>query len=119
MKLADCLELKEYGAGRAIIQQGDKGKEFFIVQSGECVAVVKTGDDDFQEHRHYSQGDLFGELALLNDKPRAASIVTKTQCEVLKLTRKSFERMLGSLTILQQSSYQTDPRKLIADFYKK
>mmetsp|Transcript_116694 Transcript_116694/g.182384 ORF Transcript_116694/g.182384 Transcript_116694/m.182384 type:complete len:1063 (-) Transcript_116694:255-3443(-) len=116
-KLVDALELKTFKKGKPIINQGDEGKDFFIVQSGECIAVMQTGND-YQECRRYVKGDLFGELALINKAPRAASIIAETSVEVLRLSCRSFERMLGSLALLQQDSYKTDPRKLIADFFR-
>lgn len=117
-KLADAMEVKVYKSGKDIIRQGDEGKEFFIVQSGECVVTMRTGTD-VQEHARFKEGELFGELALVTGKPRAASVTAVTRVEVLKLSRKSFERMLGSLSMLQHTSYKTDPRKLIADFYRQ
>mmetsp|Transcript_128775 Transcript_128775/g.222263 ORF Transcript_128775/g.222263 Transcript_128775/m.222263 type:complete len:943 (+) Transcript_128775:43-2871(+) len=116
-RLADALCKKFYDAGETIIRQGEAGHEFFIVQSGECVATVQTLDD-VQEHRRYRSGDLFGEVALRKNAPRAATITACERTEVLSLTRQAFERMLGPLTLLQQSSYLFDPRKLIADFYR-
>jgi len=117
-QLSDALVVKAFEAGEEIIKQNDPGKEFFIVQSGECKACVTTGSDDVQEHRRYFAGDLFGELALLKNAPRAASIIAVDRVEVLMLSRHRFERMLGPLNLLQANLYLFDPRKLIADFYK-
>lgn len=116
-RLADTLTLRVYEAGSDIICQGEEGREFFIVQSGECAATVQMFNE-VQEHRRYRSGDLFGEVALLKHAPRAATVTACTRVEVLSLCRERFERMLGPLSLLQQNSYLFDPRKLIADFYR-
>eukprot|EP00929_Paragymnodinium_shiwhaense_P023222 TRINITY_DN14595_c2_g4_i1.p1 TRINITY_DN14595_c2_g4~~TRINITY_DN14595_c2_g4_i1.p1 ORF type:complete len:1302 (-),score=284.36 TRINITY_DN14595_c2_g4_i1:71-3976(-) len=117
-QLGDAIKMRSYGPGEAIIRQGQEGHEFFIVQSGECVATVKT-HDDVQEVRRYHSGDLFGELALLRNAKRAASVVAVDNVECMVLSRQRFERMLGPLEQMQQRTYQKDPRKLVADFYGK
>jgi len=116
-KLVDVLKVKSYDAGQMIIRQGEEGKMFFIMNHGEANVWVKTGSDDVQEYRRYHRGDLFGELALLKNVPRAANITAITHCEVLCLSRGQFERLLGPMAQLHQQQYLTDPRKLIADFY--
>lgn len=116
-KLADALQVKMFEPGEVIIHQGDMGEDFFIVQSGECVATVRTFDD-VQEVKRYSDGDLFGELALLKNAKRAATITATSHVEAMYINRHSFERMLGPLRNLMKSQYLHDPRKLIADFYR-
>lgn len=121
-QLADTLDLRMYRTGEVIVQQGDAGDEFFIVQSGECSATVETGqgegENDVQEHRRYYEGDLFGERALLKSTTRAATVTAMKETEVLCLSRTKFERMLGPLSLLQAQNYINDPRKSISDFYQ-
>jgi len=117
MQLADVLKVASYEPGEAIIRQDDSGEEFFIVQSGECVATVRTGSD-IQEVQRFFAGDLFGELSLLKNAPRAATITAVTQVDVLYLSRRRFERMLGPLSLLRERNYLNDPRKIIADYYQ-
>lgn len=45
----------------------------------------------------YGKGEYFGELALIRDMPRAASVYAKTDCVCLTLDRGSFKRLLGPL----------------------
>lgn len=120
-KICDVLTAKVYAPRDVIIRQGDYGQEMFVVLSGECVATVETGSfygqTDVQEHRRYKKGDLFGERALLQRTVRAATVVATTRLEVLVLSRRQFERMLGPLSRLQQTHYLADPRKRIADFF--
>lgn len=120
-QLTDTLEKREYQPQDKIIQQGEEGDEFFILLSGECAATVMSvgpnGSVDIQEHRRYYEGDLFGERALLKKTTRAATVTALRKTEVLCLSRRKFERMLGPLSLLQKQNYTADPRKSIADFY--
>jgi len=115
-KLADVLTVKTHEPDSPIITQGDAGHCFYIMVSGESKVWVKSGND-IQEYRRYHVGDLFGELALLKNAPRAANVTAVTRCELLCLHRGQFERLLGPMENLHQQQYLTDPRKLISDFY--
>jgi len=124
--LADALELRAFDAKDEIIEQGTWGHEFFVVQSGECSATVRTvyetgrsDEADVQEHRRYGPGELFGENAVLQRTYRAATVTALVPTEVLVLSRRKFERLLGPLDALGAMHYLTDPRKCIADFYRK
>ena len=66
--------------------------------SGEAVALkVFNPGEEAKEVKSYKQGDYFGELALLSNEPRAASIMAKNDCTCVKLDRHSFKRLLGPL----------------------
>eukprot|EP00929_Paragymnodinium_shiwhaense_P034162 TRINITY_DN18628_c0_g1_i1.p1 TRINITY_DN18628_c0_g1~~TRINITY_DN18628_c0_g1_i1.p1 ORF type:complete len:805 (+),score=184.62 TRINITY_DN18628_c0_g1_i1:128-2542(+) len=114
--LADVLYVKGCEAGAAIIRQGEEGKEMYFVDEGEARVWVKKGDEE-KEYVRYHKGALFGELALLKNAPRAANVNAVTKMRILCLGRWQFERILGGMAELQERQYQSDPRKLIADFY--
>lgn len=114
--LGDNMEKRYFEEGDEIVCQGEMGDELFIVQSGKCAASISTLADA-QEHRYYHPGDLFGERALVYSSPRAATVTALVTTEVLCLSRKRLERILGPLSWLHQQHYTTDPRKMIADFY--
>jgi len=97
-KLCDALRIEKHVIGDYIIKQGDPGDKFYILESGECVALkVFSPGTEAKEVLHYKRGDYFGELAVLHNEPRAASVVAKTEVEVLCLDRKSFKALLGPL----------------------
>jgi cAMP-dependent protein kinase regulator len=102
-KIADALETQKFPAGSTIIQEGDKGEAFYLLESGDAEAF-KSGT----EHPvlTYKKGDYFGELALLNDAPRAASVVSKTEVKVASLGKDGFQRLLGPVEgIMRRTKY--------------
>jgi cAMP-dependent protein kinase regulator len=91
-KVADALESVKFSAGQNIITEGEPGDAFYLLEAGDAQAF-KGGND--KSLKDYKRGDFFGELALLDDKPRAASVVAKTDVKVAKLGRDGFKRLLG------------------------
>jgi len=66
--------------GDIIINQGDDGDNFYLVESGELTCTKLMNPDDAKETflKTYVPGESFGELALLYNAPRAATIVCKS-----------------------------------------
>ncbi|VUC36905.1 unnamed protein product [Clonostachys rosea] len=102
-KIADALETQKFAPGELIIKEGDPGHAFYILESGEADAYKGEIDNKV---RHYSKGDYFGELALLNDAPRAASIVASSDVKVASLGKSAFQRLLGPVEdIMRRTKY--------------
>eukprot|EP00435_Cladocopium_sp_Y103_P066551 s1441_g28.t2 len=97
LQLADCLQQETLEAGQKILKQGDPGDTFYLVEEGELVATKKRESGQEEEVLAYKRGDYFGELALLKNEPRAASVEAKTEAKVCKIDRKSFKNILGQL----------------------
>ncbi|KAH8589466.1 putative camp-dependent protein kinase regulatory subunit [Bisporella sp. PMI_857] len=104
-KVADALETQKYPAGTTIIKEGDAGEAFYLLESGEAEAY-KAGTENAV--MYYKKGDYFGELALLNDAPRAASVISKTEVKVATLGKDGFQRLLGPVeSIMRRTKYET------------
>jgi cAMP-dependent protein kinase regulator len=104
-KIADALETQKYPAGTTIIKEGDAGEAFYLLESGEAQAF-KAGTQN--SVKDYSKGDYFGELALLNDAPRAASVISKSDVKVATLGKDGFQRLLGPVeSIMRRTKYET------------
>jgi len=104
-KIADALETQKYPSNTTIIREGDVGAHFYILESGSA-AVFKRGVE--KKLKQYTKGDYFGELALLDDKPRAASVVSETEVKVAMLGKDGFQRLLGPVTDIMR---RDDPSK--------
>lgn len=67
-----------------------------MIEEGSLVALKKfEGDNEAKEVKKYERGDFFGELALKNNAPRAASVKSESDCKLVVLDRYSFKRLLG------------------------
>jgi len=74
-----------FQAGEVIFSEGDKGDKMYVVRTGE-VEVERHG----KIVETLSAGGIFGEMALIDGAPRAATARVKTACEVAPITEKSF-----------------------------
>ena len=75
----DAMKIVDYKLDDVVIQQGDDGEDLFIVSEGElnCVKLF-PGKTETTFLKVYYSGEVFGELSLLYNTPRAASIIAKT-----------------------------------------
>jgi cAMP-dependent protein kinase regulator len=98
MTVADSLEQVLFDDNETIVVQGEKGDDFYIIVEG--MAVVKqtpVDGENAQEVGNLTVGNYFGEIALLLDRPRAATVIAKGTLKCVKLDRVRFERVLGPL----------------------
>ncbi|KAJ2831587.1 hypothetical protein GGI24_001526 [Coemansia furcata] len=94
-KIADALESVGYADGESIVQQGDPGSDFYLIEQG-TVRVYKTDPDGVsREYPSLSQGGYFGELALLDDQPRQATLVSCGRTKCARMSKDAFDRLLG------------------------
>ena len=93
-KASEDLEVEE---GKVLTRQGQSGSEFFVIIDGE-VAVTKDGN----EIRRQGPGEFFGEIALIEDRPRTATVTAVTPLRFFVLTRQSFRSLLAHQPELEQ-----------------
>ena len=84
--IADEIDLRE---GKELTVEGRPGREFMVIVEGE--AAVRRGD---QEINRLGAGDFFGEIALVRQEPRTATVVAETPVRVLVITDRSFRTLL-------------------------
>jgi hypothetical protein len=97
--LAQALVEMHFAKGENIIQQGEAGNTFYVLYEGK-VGVVKDGKEETTLEASKSRGEarFFGERALLNGEPRAATMkVLSESAKALALDRDSFNMLLGPL----------------------
>jgi cAMP-dependent protein kinase regulator len=97
--IADALVEIKFDDGECIIAEGDAGNSLYIIKKGAAKATkVLPGDPNPQVVKEYADGDYFGELALLNDRPRAANVIAVGKTTCVFIDRDSFSRLLGPCT---------------------
>lgn len=84
-RLSHDLAPVEFAAGHEVIVQGEHGDRFFVIESGQ-VEVFENGEF----RRHEGPGESFGEIALLHDVPRTATVRTTEPTRLLALEREQF-----------------------------
>ena len=83
-------------AGRTLMTEGEPGREFFVLAEGQ-VEVRRKG----RRVRELSDGDFLGEIALLTDLPRTATVTALTPVTVLLLTARDFRTLMREVPSLQ------------------
>lgn len=91
-QVADAFKSEKFKDGDEIVREDESGDKFYVIEEGTCTAE-KRGDKVMD----YKVGDYFGELALLRNQPRAATVKAAGDVGVLSLDRRTFRRLLGSL----------------------
>jgi len=84
--IADEIALEE---GTDLTKQGDRGREFGIIVQGSASVTA-----DGKEIATLDQGDFFGEIALVSDIPRTATVTATAPVDVLLVTARDFRRLM-------------------------
>uniref|UniRef100_A0A3Q2PTC6 cAMP-dependent protein kinase type II-alpha regulatory subunit n=1 Tax=Fundulus heteroclitus TaxID=8078 RepID=A0A3Q2PTC6_FUNHE len=122
MKIVDVLGMKQFLDGERIITQGEKADCFYIVESGEVKIMMKSktkadhADNAEVEIARCSRGQYFGELALVTNKPRAASAYAMGDVKCLVIDVQAFERLLGSCKEIMKRNIAHYEEQLVALF---
>lgn len=84
-------DLVYFPAGQVLINEDEPGREMFILLEGEVEVSVKGRPIDRLE-----QGSIFGEMAMIDDRPRSATVTTTTGCCALTVDRARFRELVQS-----------------------
>lgn len=95
-RLISVMSKRKYPAGATVIKQGDSGNEFFIVASGKLSVWVKKVFKNPVQIATQLPGKYFGEMALVSNHPRMATIKTEMPTELYVLKKEDFDRILMS-----------------------
>lgn len=98
-QLAEILNEENFVPRETLMKQGDLGDKFFILLGGSAAAFIDGPEGTFKVKVYDTPGAYFGELALLGDVARRASVVAGEQgCKVLTIHKDDFNRVLGPVT---------------------
>lgn len=98
--IIDALKCDSLVQGDVVITQGDPGERVYIVEEGTLAAMKRTAAEaEPRNVNDYTVGMYFGELALLRNQPRAASVVvTSATAKVVSIDRKCFMNLVGTIS---------------------
>lgn len=94
--LADALRPRYYAPNQRIIEQDDRNaEEMFFIETGSVKVLRKEADGQTKELTTLGPGQYFGELALIENRPRYATVIAVEKSRLATLDAKSFENLLG------------------------
>jgi cAMP-dependent protein kinase regulator len=101
----DAMEEKRFKNNDRVITENENGDELFVVEQGKlkCTKVIE-GASKFL--KHYEPGDAFGELALLYNAPRAATIEAEEDCLLWSLDRATFNHIVKDAQARKREKYE-------------
>jgi hypothetical protein len=97
LALLNEMEPAFFNSGDFLVHQGELGKEFFVLVKGHASAQYRDQAGKVLVLAGLDEGDAFGEIALIDDVPRTASIVSDGGCIALVLRKEGFENFAASL----------------------
>jgi len=111
--VVDAMEEKKSFKGEVVIKEGDEGESLYVVASGtlSCTKVFK-GQNDPTFLKRYEPGEAFGELALLYNAPRAATITSDGDSTLYALDRQTFNHIVKDAAIRKKDRYETFLKKV-------
>jgi len=119
--IADALVSQAFAKGQDVVKQGDRANGMYFVESGTLVVLKKMGGDagDEKAVNEVKQGEYFGELALVNHAPRAATVAAKDNVRVAFLDTMAFERLLGPCMDIMKRNTEEYEEQLVRVFGSK
>jgi len=96
------MVLEEFGSGEVIFQEGDKGRHVYVIKSGTVEVLMGRPDGSQEVVRRLGPGEAFGEMALLRNAPRSATIRTVTAAQVFKMSPSNFLALYTNLPGLRE-----------------
>lgn len=87
------MHLREYQGGEYVFRQGDRGLGMYIVMSGRVAVLSEPEEHELSE---LSDGDFFGEVALLDDSFRSATVRARTDCSILGFFQPDLNDIISS-----------------------
>jgi CRP-like cAMP-binding protein len=107
-QLAKRADTRRVGAGEVLVSEDTAGNEFFVLLEGR-VRVTRRA----RRVTTLGAGASFGELALLDDGPRTATVLAETDVTVLVLRRREFERLLAGSGAFARKLLSAMARRLV------
>lgn len=112
-QIAKTVFSRSFAAGEAIVREGETGVGAFMIRSGKA-EVTKESGDETDLLNTLGPGDVFGEIALLTDMPRSATVRAVEPTEVLGLTAWNFRAELQKSPDMAYQLLKITAKRLVA-----
>ncbi|MBW1803809.1 MAG: cyclic nucleotide-binding domain-containing protein, partial [Deltaproteobacteria bacterium] len=101
-QLIPHVKTVRFPAGETIFRQGDMASELYFIVEG-CVQVIRGLEADTKLIAELGEGDTFGEIALISDQPRTATVRAITDIEVCTIHKGEFEHLIKQSSALRDA----------------
>jgi CRP-like cAMP-binding protein len=109
--LAEHLQPRDLLPNETVVRAGETGRELFIIGWGELqVSVPEDGKTD-RAVAQLGPGEFFGEMALLRDEPRSATVRALSDAQVFSLSADNYARFIQEMPSLQNALAQVGSRR--------
>lgn len=105
-EIAGVLKTRVFPPHHVLVHKGERGDRIYFLADGEAQMELDKGTINLKP------GDYFGEQALLNDEPRAATVVTISECHMMYLEREPFLNLLDTQPIIRATVERIVHRRL-------
>jgi len=104
----NAMDEAKFKPNDIVIKQGADGDNLYVVESGKlkCYRTMKANEEP-KFLKEYGPGEAFGELALLYNSPRAATIIAETDCVLWSLDRETFNHIVKNYAINKRNRYDS------------
>ncbi len=92
--LISLSQTRKFEPDTILCHEGARESTFYILLDGEVRVTKWINDADERVMKHLGPGDFFGEMAIIHDAPRAATVTAVTACETLEMRKEDFARLL-------------------------
>lgn len=108
--LASRVSEHEFDPGTVVMRQGDPGDRYHVITAGQASVTI-----DGQERGELDEGDGFGEIALIRNVPRTATVAAATPLRTISVPRDEFLAAIGSSRLASATAESTTEERLAAD----
>ncbi|MEO0545179.1 MAG: mechanosensitive ion channel family protein, partial [Pseudomonadota bacterium] len=105
-RLAKSLNIRECKSGTDVVAQGDDGASLFVVAEGFLDAKISVDDGGSKTVGHIAAGEIFGEMSMLTDEPRSATVTAATDVVVYEIDRADFQPIIKNRPQVAESISQ-------------
>ncbi len=102
-RICEFCTKKILKSGEVVFAEGSRGQLFYIILAGSVEIVKNYGQSDQDRIAVYRQGQCFGELALIDDFPRSATVLTLESSQLLCIHRENFQKVLQESAVISFS----------------
>jgi RimJ/RimL family protein N-acetyltransferase len=94
-QLAQICKMVSYPAGNTICCEGEKGDEIFVLAEGKASVMTKGKGEKIIKIASIGQGEIFGEMSIIEDKPRNADLITDVNSKLVVIDRFELENLMN------------------------